>query len=195
MATSPEQNQRLQEWLAASALRDAASQAAFALLYQNTSSKLFGVALRILRREDWAEEVLQECYVNIWNHSANYQLQLSAPMTWMTSIVRNRCLDWLRRPHKEDATDDDAVFDAVETPEPGPLAQLEQATEARAIAGCLARLEEKQQRAVRIAFYEGLTHTELAQKMGEPLGTVKTWVRRGLTKLKDCLSAAGLSSA
>ena len=101
----------------------------------------------------------------------------------------------LRRPRKEDATDDDAVFDAVESPEPGPLAQLEQATEARAIAACLGRLEEKQQRAVRIAFYEGLTHTELAQKMGEPLGTVKTWVRRGLTKLKDCLSAAGLSSA
>ena len=195
MATSPEQNQRLQEWLAASARRDAGSQAAFALLYQDTSSKLFGVALRILRREDWAEEVLQECYVNIWNHSASYKLQLAAPMTWMTSIVRNRCLDWLRRPHKEDATDDDAVFDAVESPEPGPLAQLEQATEARAIAACLARLEEKQRRAVSIAFYEGLTHTELAEKMGEPLGTVKTWVRRGLTKLKDCLGAAGLSGA
>ena len=195
MTTSPEQNQRLQEWLAAAARRDAGAHAAFALLYQNTSAKLFGVALRILRREDWAEEVLQECYVNIWNHSANYQLQLSAPMTWMTSIVRNRCLDWLRRPHKEDATDDNAVFDAVESPEPGPLAQLEQATEARAIAACLGRLEEKQQRAVRIAFYEGLTHTELAEKMGEPLGTVKTWVRRGLTKLKDCLSAAGLSGA
>ena len=195
MATSPEQNQRLQEWLAASARRDAASQAAFALLYQNTSSKLFGVALRILRREDWAEEVLQECYVNIWNHCANYQLQLAAPMTWMTSIVRNRCLDWLRRPHKEDATDNDAVFDAVESSEPGPLAQLEQVTEARAIAACLAKLEEKQRRAVSIAFYEGLTHTELAEKMGEPLGTVKTWVRRGLTKLKDCLGAAGLSGA
>ena len=195
MATSPEQNQHWQALLAAAARRDAGSQAAFATLYQGTSSKLFGVALRILRREDWAEEVLQECYVNIWNHSANYKLQLAAPMTWMTSIVRNRCLDWLRRPHKEDATDDDAVFDAVESPEPGPLALLEQSTEAKAIAGCMARLDDKQRAAVSLAFYEGLTHTELAEKMGEPLGTVKTWVRRGLTKLKDCLGAVGLSSA
>ena len=195
MATSPEQNQRLQELLAATARRDAASQAAFAALYQATSSKLFGVALRIVRREDWAEEVLQECYVNIWNHSATYKLQLSAPMTWMTSIVRNRCLDWLRRPRMEDATDDNAVFEAVESPEPGPLALLEQSTEARAIAGCMAELDAKQRQAVSIAFFEGLTHTELAQKMGEPLGTVKTWVRRGLTKLKDCLGAAGLSRA
>ena len=195
MATSPEQNQRLQELLAAAARRDAAAQAAFAALYQATSSKLFGVALRILRREDWAEEVLQECYVNIWNHSATYKLQLSAPMTWMTSIVRNRCLDWLRRPRMEDATGDNAVFDAVESPEPGPLALLEQSTEARVIAGCMAKLDAKQRHAVSIAFYEGLTHTELAEKMGEPLGTVKTWVRRGLTKLKDCLGAAGLSGA
>ena len=195
MATSPEQNQHLQELLASAARRDAGSQAAFAMLYQTTSSKLFGVALRILRREDWAEEVLQECYVNIWNHCANYKLQLAAPMTWMTSIVRNRSLDWLRRPHKEDATDDDAVFDAVESPEPGPLALLEQSTEAKAIAGCIARLDDKQRNAVSMAFYEGLTHAELAQKLGEPLGTVKTWVRRGLTKLKDCLGAAGLSGA
>ncbi len=195
MATSPEHNQRLQELLAAAARRDAAAQAAFAALYQATSSKLFGVALRILRREDWAEEVLQECYVNIWNHSATYKLQLSAPMTWMTSIVRNRCLDWLRRPRMEDATGDNAVFEAVESPEPGPLALLEQSTEARVIAGCMAKLDVKQRHAVSIAFYEGLTHTELAEKMGEPLGTVKTWVRRGLTKLKDCLGAAGLSGA
>ena len=195
MATSPEQNQRMQELMAAAARRDAGSQAAFALLYESTSSKLFGVALRILRREDWAEEVVQECYVNIWNHCADYKLQLSAPMTWMTSIVRNRCLDWLRRPRMEDATDDNAVFESVESPEPGPLDQLAASTEAKAIAGCLGTLEEKQQRAVRIAFYEGLTHTELAEKMGEPLGTVKTWVRRGLVKLKDCLGAAGISAA
>lgn len=195
MATSPEHNIRLQELLASAARRDAGSQGAFAALYQNTSSKLFGVALRIVRREDWAEEVLQECYVNIWNHAESYKLQLSAPMTWMTSIVRNRSLDWLRRPHMENATDDDAVFDAVESPEPGPLEQLEQSTEARAIAACLGRLDEKQRSAVSIAFYEGLTHTELAEKLGEPLGTVKTWVRRGLVKLKDCLSAAGLGAA
>jgi len=192
MATSPEQNQRLTELLAAAGRRDAGSMPAFEQLYQNTSSKLFGVALRILRREDWAEEVLQECYVSIWKHSADYQLQLSAPMTWMTSIVRNRCLDVLRRPNFEDATDDDAVFESFETDEPGPLALLEQSTEAAAIARCLSGLDEKQQQAIRMAFYEGLTHIELAEKLGQPLGTVKTWVRRGLMKLKDCLAGSGI---
>ena len=77
------------------------NQRAFADLYTLTSPKLYGVALRILRRQDWAEEVLQECYVNIWNHAGNYAAQRSAPLTWMTSIVRNRCLDWLRRPRQE----------------------------------------------------------------------------------------------
>jgi RNA polymerase sigma-70 factor (ECF subfamily) len=192
MATSPEQNQRLTELLAACGRRDDGSTRAFEALYQGTSSKLFGVALRILRREDWAEEVLQECYVSIWKHSADYQLHLSAPMTWMTSIVRNRCLDVLRRPHVEDATDDDSVFESFESDEPGPLVLLEQSTEAAAIARCLSGLDEKQQQAIRMAFFEGLTHIELAEKLGQPLGTVKTWVRRGLMKLKDCLAASGI---
>ncbi len=194
MATSPEQNQRLQQLLAASGRRDAGSQAAFAQLYQSTSSKLFGVALRIVRREDWAEEVVQECYVNIWNHSATYQVGLSAPMTWMTSIVRNRCLDWLRRPNFEDATDDNSVFEAVESAEPGPLALLEQSTEAGAIARCMGGLDENQKQAVSMAFFDGLTHAELAEKLGQPLGTVKTWVRRGLVKLKDCLGTNGINN-
>jgi RNA polymerase sigma-70 factor (ECF subfamily) len=192
MAASPEQNQRLQELLAAASRRDGASMAAFEVLYKSTSSKLFGVALRILRREDWAEEVLQECYVSIWKHCPDYQLQLSAPMTWMTSIVRNRCLDVLRRPNFEDPTDDDGVFDGFESAEPGPLAELERSTEAGAIARCMGGLDDKQQQAVRMAFFEGLTHIELAEKLGQPLGTVKTWVRRGLMRLKDCLGSAGI---
>ncbi len=195
MASKPEHDQRLRDLLAAAGRRDSDSQAAFAALYQGTSAKLFGVALRILRRADWAEEVLQECYVNIWNHSAGYQSGLSAPMTWMTSIVRNRCLDWLRRPNFEDPTDDAAVFDGVESGEPGPLLLLERSAEAGAISRCMQTLEEKQRQAISVAFFEGLTHAELAAKLGQPLGTVKTWVRRGLVKLKDCLGTAGISSA
>ena len=195
MANTPQHDQRLRDLLAVAGRRQPGSQAAFAELYQSTSSKLFGVALRILRRSDWAEEVLQECYVSIWNHSANYQAGLSAPMTWMTSIVRNRCLDWLRRPNFEDPTDDDRVFDAVESAEPGPLMLLERSTEAGAIARCLQTLEEKQRQAISVAFFEGLTHAELAEKLGQPLGTVKTWVRRGLIRLKDCLGVAGIAGA
>lgn len=183
-------DERLRELLAAAGRRDAGAQAAFAELYGLCSAKLFGVALRILRRQDWAEDVLQECFVSIWNHSANYQASLAAPMTWMTSIVRNRCLDWLRRPHLEDATDDDKVFESVESPEPGPLDLLQQTADARAIAQCLQTLDERQRQAVHVAFFEGLTHTELSERLGQPLGTVKTWVRRGLLRLKDCLSGS-----
>ncbi|MFN0161189.1 MAG: sigma-70 family RNA polymerase sigma factor [Burkholderiales bacterium] len=192
MASNPELDLRLRQLLATAGARNGESQAAFEALYRTTSSKLYGVVLRIVRRQDWAEEVLQECYVNIWNHSASYQAGLSAPMTWMTSIVRNRSLDWLRRPNFEDATDDNTVFEAAESPEPGPLAQLESSTEAGAIARCLGGLEEKQRRAISMAFFDGLTHVELAEKLDQPLGTVKTWVRRGLLKLKDCLGNAGI---
>lgn len=193
MATQLQHDQRLRELLGSAGRRQSDSQAAFAELYRITSPKLFGVALRILRRSDWTEEVLQECYVNIWKHSANYQASLSAPMTWMTSIVRNRCLDWLRRPNFEDPTDDDGVFNSVESTEPGPLVLLERSAEAGAIARCLQALEEKQRQAISVAFFEGLTHAEMSTRFGQPLGTVKTWVRRGLMRLKDCLGAAGIA--
>jgi RNA polymerase sigma-70 factor (ECF subfamily) len=174
----------LAAWLAACANRD---RAAFARLYQASSAKLYGVALRILRREDWAEEVLQECYVSIWTHAPDYRPGLAAPMTWMTSIVRNRCLDWLRRPRFELADEDGAITEAAQSDNPGPLAELEKAKDAQAIARCLKDLEARQRQAIALAFYDGLSHAELASHMHEPLGTVKTWVRRGLLKLKSCL--------
>src|SRR2546423_1632230 len=161
--------------------------AAFERLYQSTSAKLYGVALRILRREDWAEEVLQECYVSIWTHAPDYRAGLSAPMTWMTSIVRNRCLDWLRRPRAEVADEDGSIAEGTQAEGPGPLALLERAKDAQALGRCLGSLEAKQRQAIALAFYDGLSHSELARHLREPLGTVKTWVRRGLARLKDCL--------
>lgn len=170
--------------LAACARRD---RAAFGRLYEATSAKLFGVAVRILRREDRAEEVLQECYVSIWTHAPEYRPALAAPMTWMTSIVRNRCLDSLRRPRHEVSDEDGAAAESTPSPDPGPLAELERAKDAQALARCLKGLEAKQRQAIALAFYDGLTHSELARHLREPLGTVKTWVRRGLLRLKDCL--------
>ncbi len=174
--------------LEAAARRD---RQAFARVYSLTSAKLFGVALRILRREDWAEEVLQECYVSIWTHAPDYRPALAAPMTWMTSIVRNRCLDWVRRPRLEVADEDGAIAESTESDTPGPLAELERAKDAQAVARCMKGLEAKQRQAIALAFYDGLSHSELAQHLREPLGTVKTWVRRGLMKLKDCLALQG----
>ena len=211
--------------LAACARRD---REAFARLYKATSPKLYGVAVRILRREDWAEEVLQDCYVSIWTHAPDYRAGLAAPMTWMTSIVRNRCLDWLRRPRVEIADEDDAIAAAKSAPltwmtsivrnrcldwlrrprteatgeeydvaveawrdeSPGPLEQLAASSEAAALARCLEQLEPRQRQSIMLAFFNGLSHTELAGHMKQPLGTVKTWVRRGLERLKSCLGAA-----
>jgi RNA polymerase sigma-70 factor (ECF subfamily) len=191
---SPADNDRLKAWLAATAARD---EAAFARLYEATASKLFGVALRILRREDWAEEVVQDCYVSIWNNAGSYSPALSAPMTWMTSIVRNRCLDWLRRPVLDTvsaaADADDDPLDQIAADDPGPLARLAATGDARAIAECLGRLEVRQRHVIMLAFFQGMTHTELAAHTREPLGTVKTWIRRGLERLRACLGTLGVA--
>jgi RNA polymerase sigma-70 factor (ECF subfamily) len=186
--TAPDaQALRLAALLARCALRD---QSAFAELYRTTSPKLFGIALRILRRQDWAEDVLQECYVSIWNHAADYAPAKSAPLTWMTSIVRNRCLDWLRRPHPESGSEEyDIAAEAWSDDGPGPLERLLASAEASALARCLQELDSKQRQSIALAFFHGLSHSELAAHMRQPLGTVKTWVRRGLERLKGCLAA------
>ena len=172
----------LQDLLKACAQRD---RVAFSKLYQASAAKLYGVALRILRREDWAEEVLQECYVSVWRHAPEYRADRAAPMTWLTSIVRNRCLDWLRRPNPEPLADE--ALEALESDAPGPLAQLEGRRDSAALARCLGGLEAKQRQAIALAFFDGLSHGELARHLREPLGTVKTWVRRGLARLRSCL--------
>ena len=179
-----ERSAQLITLLAACARRD---QPALAKLYELTSPQLFGVALRIVRREDWAEDVLQECYLRIWNHAPDYRAGLAAPMTWMTSIVRNRCLDWLRRPKFEISDADGAIAEATPSADEGPLARLERSGEAADIARCLKGLDARQRQAIVLAFYDGLSHSELASHLREPLGTVKTWVRRGLLRLKSCL--------
>ena len=176
---------RLAELLAQCALRN---QRAFAELYGLTSAKLFGVALRILRRRDWAEEVLQECYVSVWNHAGDYAVQRSAPLTWMTSIVRNRSLDWLRRPqHEATGEEYDIAVEAWQDDSPGPLERLAASNEAAALERCLRQLDGKQRQSIMLAFYHGMSHSEVAGHMKQPLGTVKTWVRRGLERLKGCL--------
>ena len=187
MSLEEEEQEPLPGLLAACAKRD---RAAFGRLYEATSAKLYGVAVRILRREDWAEEVLQECYVSIWTHAPDYRPGLAAPMTWMTSIVRNRCLDQLRKPRVEVSDADGEIAEATASDFEGPLALLERSAEARAIAACLKSLEPRQRQTIALAFFEGLSHSELAARMREPLGTVKTWVRRGLIRLKECLGPA-----
>jgi RNA polymerase sigma-70 factor (ECF subfamily) len=178
-------NDAIADLMARAALRD---QRAFRDLYRHTSAKLYAVALRIVRREDWAEEVLQESFVNIWNHTAEYSAARSAPLTWMTAIVRNRALDWLRRPNLERGDEDyDLLVEAVADDAPGPDVVLGASRDARALAECLKQLTGNQRQTIILAYSHGLSHGELAQHLKQPLGTVKTWIRRGLDRLKGCM--------
>jgi RNA polymerase sigma factor (sigma-70 family) len=185
-STDPE---HLRTLLAAVARKDGA---AFRSLYEATSPKLFGFALRILNKRELAEEVLQESFVSIWNNAGGYQPGLAAPMTWMTTIVRNRAFDTLRRTDAVVEIDADTfdkdVMDALESTEPGPLDALQIGADAKALAQCLSRLEGLHRQAIALAFYHDLSHSEVAEQMKLPLGTVKTWVRRGLERLRTCLT-------
>lgn len=170
-------------------LVDAASgsRSAFRDVYQATAPQLFGIALRILRRRDAAEEVLQEAYVSIWQHAGDYRRERGSPIAWMGTIVRNRALDRIRRERGTVALDDVPGHEDWHDPDPQPDEATAASQEARRLAACLDALDEKLRRAIVLAYREGLTHEEIARRLPAPLGTVKTWIRRGLMQLKDCL--------
>jgi RNA polymerase sigma-70 factor (ECF subfamily) len=192
-AADPQQTQ-MKAWLVAVAQRDAT---AFRHLYEATSPKLFGFLQRILQRSEWAEEVLQDSYVNIWNNAGKYEPALAAPMTWMTTIARNKAFDALRRHDAAVEIDADGfaqeVAQALESSEPSPLAALELSEDAAALAHCLGRLEALHRQAIALAYYHDLSHGEVAAQLELPIGTVKTWIRRGLERLRLCLSKQELA--
>ena len=186
-----ERNARLMELLARTALKD---QQAFAELYRLTSPHLYAVALRILREAAAAEEVLQESFVNVWHHAGSYVAAKSQPLTWLTSIVRNRCLDQLRRREVETVTmDDEEEGVVIAAEDPTPLEMLLSGADAHAVRDCVEALEPGQKQAIALAFFQGLSHSELSGHLRQPLGTVKSWVRRGLERLRDCLDRAGVT--
>ncbi|WP_225934406.1 MULTISPECIES: sigma-70 family RNA polymerase sigma factor [unclassified Cupriavidus] len=162
-------------------------------VYDLSAAKLFGLALRITRKRDLAEDVVQESFVSIWHHAGDYRPQLAAPMTWMTTIVRNRALDALRRTataRLASATplDDAPESDLADTAAgPAELAQASQ--QARALNRCLQRLEHGQRQAIMLAYLQDMSHSELAERMHAPLGTIKSWIRRGLERLRACLES------
>ena len=194
MAASPaefdDRNRHLADLLHACAL---GRQAAFQELYQQSSPQLFAVLVRILKRRDLAEEALQDAFLSVWRNAGSYAADKGAPMTWMVSICRYRALDMLRREKREVSLDteredqdesalgeQEAVSDAVNVSK----------AEERALENCMQRLNDGQRRSVRLAYVDGCTHEEIATRIGSPVGTVKSWVRRGLESLKRCLEAA-----
>lgn len=160
---------------------------AFEQLYRLTSPRLFAVALRMLRRRAWAEEVLHDSYITAWNRAGSYNPALSSPMTWLTHIVRNRAIDWMRGSDNQlDELDDDVMnSDASDVDE--PLQRLQQDSDAKILAACLAHLPAEQRQSLILAYYQGLSHGEVSSHLQQPLGTIKSWIRRALDHLKSCV--------
>jgi RNA polymerase sigma factor (sigma-70 family) len=179
--------------------------AAFEALYKAVSAQLLGVILRIQRDRAQAEDVLQEIFINVWRAAQGFDAARAQPMTWLTSIARHRAIDSLRRGTTQpstvsapggndgDVADGPDLVDTLPSPLGSPLETLSQASEARAVSRCIDALSSEQQQCVALAYYQGLTHSEVAAHLKQPLGTVKSWVRRALLALKDCLGQAVLN--
>ena len=172
--------------------RVADSRAALRELYDLTSGRLYGVALRVVGNRDWAEDVLQEAYLNIWRIAGDYRATLSPPFAWMGLIVRSRALDFLRRRNSERADAalelDAAISDTVAGDSPDPMDASHASAQARALHQCLRQLEPRQREVVTLAYLRDLSHSELAAQLRLPLGTVKTWIRRGIDQLRGCMA-------
>lgn len=155
-------------------------------VYERTSAKLYGVCIRILGEPSEAEDVLQEVYLTVWRNAATFDCARASPITWMATIARNRSIDRLRsrRPGRSESIDL-----AMNVADAAPSAQdrVELAQDSLRLNGCIQELEEPHQSAIRAAFLDGRTYDALARQAGVPLGTMKSWMRRSLARLKACL--------
>lgn len=160
---------------------------AFENLYRMTSGALFGICLRVLADRSEAEDVLQEVYVTVWRKAVQFDAARASANTWLGMIARNRAIDRLRSlpPRARMATIDAA--DMIADASPSPAAEAESATERNRLDDCLDRLDPRRRSLIRIAFFDGATYEELAARVGSPLGSVKSWIRRGLLQLRGCL--------
>jgi RNA polymerase sigma factor (sigma-70 family) len=174
--------------LAAALMRIAAGDgAALRMVYQDTSAKLFGVCLRILNDKSEAEDVLQDVYVTVWRKAAGFDPGRASPITWLVAIARNRAIDRLRSSAAMRRAEPIEAADAVSDPAPAAVDRVELAQQRHRLARCLDELDAQHSAAIRAAFLDGATYEELAQRMSVPLGTMKSWIRRGLLKLRACL--------
>ncbi len=175
----------IENWLAKCALGD---RDAFARLYSATSSKLFGICLRVLDDRAEAEEVLQEIYVKVWRNAARYNANGLSPMTWLITIARNAAIDRLRRRRAAEGGYADDAGELQLDPAKGPEAQAIAASEHARLAACFDELDSGHAAAVKGAYLDGETYADLAARFDVPLNTMRTWLRRSLLKLRECLS-------
>ena len=167
-------------------------EAALKALYDQCAPKLLGLALRVVRQREWAEDVLQEAFLTVWRSAGDYRASLSPPLAWLGLIVRSRGLDLLRRraADRSHVTQelDDVLTDTLEGDSPNPMDTAQASEQAWALHQCLGRLDNKQREVVSLAYVRDLSHSELAEQLSLPLGTVKTWIRRGLDQLRLCMA-------
>jgi len=173
----------IESLLSQCALRDAL---AFEQLYHLTSAKLFALVLRIVHKQEWAEDVLQEAYINIWNNASRFRSEKASAMTWMTRVVRNKAIDYIRGKPQSVWQGEDGLSDLMASDQ-GPFDSLYNKQQATLLRECLEQLEPSQQDTLVMAYFYGLTHLELAESLAKPLGTIKSWIRRGLLRLKRCV--------
>ncbi|MES9900351.1 MAG: sigma-70 family RNA polymerase sigma factor [Sedimenticola sp.] len=170
--------------LARSAMRD---QKAFTQLYEETSSKLFGLLVRILKQEELAQDCLQQAYVKIWNNAGDYREGVAAPMTWMSTIARYCAYDQLRKMRRE-ANQDDFGNQAEPVDEHTDVfSDVNAGQMSGQLMDCVEQLNENQHRCIMMGFYQGLSYPEIAGRMDTPVGTIKTWIHRGMANLRECL--------
>jgi RNA polymerase sigma-70 factor (ECF subfamily) len=171
-------------WLLAAVAKG--DQAAFERLYQATRAKLYGVVLRILRRADLADEVIQEAYLKVWNSAGQFDPAMASPITWMLAIARNRAIDIVRKKSELSMEEEPEVMEvAAETPD--PLAKREMSEELARLLACMGGLDEERRRLVLLAYYGGWSRDQLAAKFDKPVNTIKTWLRRALLDIRECL--------
>jgi RNA polymerase sigma-70 factor (ECF subfamily) len=168
------------------------SEQALRALYDQTSTKLYGLAIKVVGNRGWAEDVLQEAFVTVWRSAGDYRATLSPPMAWMGMIVRSRALDFLRRRTSERADSvqeiDDMISETVAGDSPDPVDTAQASEQAWALHECMRKLEARQREVLSLAYLRDLSHGELSEQLNLPLGTVKTWIRRGLEQLRGCMA-------
>jgi RNA polymerase sigma factor (sigma-70 family) len=151
-------------------------------VYNRTSAKLYGVCLRISRDREAADDILQDVYLKVWKRAGRFNPDFASPITWLCAITRNAAIDWVRKNGRPALPASDTEADL------GEAMEAMTAGEDRAlIFDCLDALPSQQNRAIRLAFFDGLSHSELADTMRTPLGTTKSWIRRGLLQMRGCL--------
>ncbi len=161
------------------------SRAALKRLYELESRRLYGVALRIARRPELAADALQDAFVQVWQNAASFSAERGSAAGWLTGIVRFRALDIVRKLGREVLSDDPALGEAAH--EPDMAAEIDLKLTQDALRRCLRALDVKQRHCILLAFVDGLSHAEIATRLPAPLGSVKSWVRRGLLSLRSCL--------